>query len=229
MTARQEVFRIIHDTLREKYPAPQQRVLFVGIAGTYAAGKTTFSRDMATYLCQADIDAQALETDMYFRLSKPDRFELEKRLREERQLEQRRHEGYVLDTGLWTCHLDMLRQRQEVHQTGLYQRETGEKDLTLDITFNGQEKWILYDGVWVTGEAIREHMDLVLILTADQAMRMERARSRAGRLAHPYVQTPERFHGIDEFTRTFLEQQSTDMVINNTDINNPLVFMRRHD
>ena len=46
MTARQEVFRIIHDTLREKYPAPQQKVLFVGIAGTYAAGKTTFSRDI---------------------------------------------------------------------------------------------------------------------------------------------------------------------------------------
>ncbi|MBS3127930.1 hypothetical protein J4410_02200 [Candidatus Woesearchaeota archaeon] len=220
------IFTVLYRKIRAHYAAHPEAVRFIGITGEYAAGKTWFSEAFARYLREQKIDAHPLETDMYFLFSKAERFALEARLREEGQLEERRHEGYTLDTDRWLTHLRQLRERTPVSDRGLYQRKTGEKDLVLEVSFNGQEKWVLFDGVWVSGQPIRQYMDVMVQLLAEEGVRRERARLRAASLNIPYEQTPERFRGIDELTRRCLCRDPEDIVINNSNFDNPVLVKK---
>lgn len=204
----------------------KKQLVALGFGGEYAAGKTTFTKNFADFLILLGYDAQALPTDMYFRYSKPERHKLLSQFKEEGTYEQKLPETYELRDDLILEHLDKLRNGQEVTTEGLYQRDTGDLDFKLHVHFNGQPKWLLYDGVWVVSEPFKSIMDKIVVITSETPERMQRAKLRAANLDKPYVQTPEKFYGVDGFTKKILEQNLSDSFIHidNTNFTQPKIY-----
>lgn len=221
-----QVFNDIYNRIRGKKPSKDLEVVLVGVCGYYSAGKTIFSENFSEFLKTKGIEPHVLESDMYFKLSKPERQALFARLKERGEYAERFHEGYNLEEALITEHLEMMQKREDINEEGLYQRKTGEKDRILNIHFNEKRSWVIYDGVWVANPLISNIMDFILFLEANKDERMQRANHRAQHSGNSYNQSEERFNKLDVFTKGYISKFNPcfNLRIENTDYDAPIIL-----
>ncbi len=191
------------------------------ISGLYGTGKTEFCKELFSHLMDEKCRPVHVHTDMYFVYSRSERNKILEEFKQRNEYEQRQSEAHILNTELMLEHLLMMKQQKPIRAQGLYRRETGEKDLSIDFTFD-DNPCVLYDGMWILDEPLREYYDSVLFLIAPCDVRMRRVVNRAGRQMKPYNITAQLFKDVNTFTtKYFVEKwQSTDLLIDNSDYDN---------
>jgi len=212
----------IRDYIKTNYCKP---TVHIGVIGEYASGKTVFCKEILASSENEDHKNHLIESDMYFLLSKPQRQALFSKLKKSGQYNERIHEGYALDEMLINDHMKKIHNRQDIGATGLYQRDTGEKDRKFELQFGDGSNWIFFDGVWVVNPIFAEYMDFMIDFTADIDVRRSRAHKRSQVSGNSYTQSPERFAKIDGFTKQYLALHKHDIQvsIDNTDYSNPVM------
>ncbi len=201
-------------------------VPIIAVSGFYGAGKTKFCQAFSSYLQAKNINPIHIPTDMYFRHARTKREELLANFRKQNEYELRKAEAYELDTQLMLAHLTLIKQRQQVRATGLYRRETGNKDFQVNFT-PSENSCVLYDGIWVLDKPLRKFYDMVLLLKAEREVRMQRTIQRAQQQIKPYLVTAELFDDIDNFTTEYLTKNlnENDIIIDTSDYRNPSISL----
>jgi uridine kinase len=190
----------------------------IAISGLYGTGKTEFCKELFTHLIKEKRRPVHVHTDMYFVHSRSERNKILDEFKKKNEYEQRQSEAYILNTELMLEHLLMMRQNKPIRAHGMYRRETGEKDLNIDFTFD-DNSCVLYDGMWILDKSLRAHYDSVFFLIAPANVRMQRVVNRSGKQIKPYNVSAQLFKDVDTFTtKYFIDRwQSTDLIVDNND------------
>jgi len=200
-------------------------VPIIAVSGFYGAGKTEFCKAFANHLQTRMIKPVHVHTDMYFRYSRAERAEVLAAFRKQNEYESRQAEAYALNTPLMLAHLASMKQQQAVHASGMYRRETGAKDLEINLACEGNAL-VLYDGMWILDASLRQFYDIVLFLTAPRDVRIQRTIRRANQQTRPYTVTARLFDDIDRFTTSYLNSQlrDSDVLIDTSDYASPSII-----
>ncbi|MBX4196770.1 hypothetical protein KW805_04245 [Candidatus Pacearchaeota archaeon] len=218
------VFDDIFSRVREARPEKPEEVVVLAIAGYGGSGKSYFIREFSDYLSQRNLEPFKLSTDLYH---------MHPRSKKKTLMNEFMAQGvdrteaikiaYDHDTNLMAQHLALIKDRQNVQASGLYEGDSGEKNAKLDINFeNKGNVWVLFEGVYVLDKSIRGFLDQVVFLEASHQTRLERTDKRAQQRVNPYTIDREIFRAMDRANHDWLEPQrrAGDIVIDNNDYTN---------
>jgi len=218
------VFEEIYERIREEHSKTDNETIVIGVGGGVASGKSSFFAEFSHFLKEKkDISSLSWEIDLY----------QEPRLKKKRIIDALLKESPKEDISeiiggvyfkhynydLAIKHLVMLKNREDIPDIHLYQRQTGEWDNLVSQSFDKKGPlWIIYNGVFILHKDIRELLDRIIFLCSNKEVRFKRAVDRALNQRKPYFLERENFDGLDDFIRRYEEKnlrRNSDIVIDN--------------
>jgi uridine kinase len=130
--------------------------------------------------------------------------------------------AYTPNIPLMKKHLAMIKKRQNISETGLYNGDTGNLDLCLELTFSDNKFWVLFEGTYVLLDPLQELIDGIVYVEANTEERLRRANHRAQQRTDSFTINKNNFLAMDTYQQPWLDKDNKNFVrINNNDYTNP--------